>query len=347
MSVTVIQVNYDELGAIAGRFGSQAEANVDLNNRVQHCVQSLQQGGWEGEGSKAFFAEMEGEVFPAMQRLTNALKEAQATTLQVKTVIQEAEEAAAALFQGAAIAQQGIPAAHTAATASNANAAVAGIPGVLTGQTSGIASVIGGILKGVVADTLLPQRFILRALTPSVARGQTTVAALMDMMAGRPGRGLPLIRFDGPHKGSPFPHINLNPRLTGFRDPHTPISPRLLNLAGKGARLLEGIRKIALPIAITTDVFRVGSAFHSDGYQIGSQTKRTVGSVAGGWAGAFAGAQLGAVGGVWVGGAIGSIVPGVGTAIGAGVGGFLGGVAGGIGGALGGSSIGEMIGGLF
>ncbi|MCB0077875.1 MAG: hypothetical protein KDD73_10730 [Anaerolineales bacterium] len=135
--------------------------------------------------------------------------------------------------------------------------------------------------------------------------------------------------------------------LTGFPDPHTPISARLVHSVGRGARLLEGARRIALPVAVATDVFRLGSAFHADGNQIGTETKETIGGVAGGWAGAFAGAKGGAVAGAWAGGLIGSVFPGVGTAVGAGVGSFVGGLAGGIGGAIGGNWIGEKIGGLF
>ncbi len=69
MSVNIIQANYDELETIAGRFGSQAEANAELHSRVQHCVQALQQGEWEGEGATAFFDEMDGQMFPAKAQI--------------------------------------------------------------------------------------------------------------------------------------------------------------------------------------------------------------------------------------------------------------------------------------
>jgi hypothetical protein len=206
--------------------------------------------------------------------------------------------------------------------------------------------VIGSFFKGIAVDTLLPQRFVLRPLMPNLARGNTTVAMLMDMLANR-GRGLPLLRFDGPHGGTPFPHLNIEPALTGVKDPHLPISPRLLDAASKGARALKGVQRIALPAAIATDVFRLGSAIRADGNQIGDETKQTIGSVAGGWGGAMAGAKAGAVGGAMLGGAIGTAFPVVGNVVGAGVGGFVGGIVGGIGGGLGGSWVGEKLGGLF
>ncbi len=327
MSASIVQAQYEELERIAARFGQQAEVQIALEQRVQRAVAALESGGWIGRGAAAFMFEMDGTIFPTLQRLISALREAQTVTLEIRTLIQQAEEEAAALFQQTH---------DTLATAT-------GFQGIVTG----VAALIGNFLKGIAADTLLPQRYILRALTPNPARGQTSVAAFMDMLAGRSGRGAWLIRFDGPHSGAPFPHINLNSQLTGFRDPHTAISPSLLKIAGQGAKLLEGARRIALPIAIVTDVFRLGSAFQSDGNQIGSATKQTIGSVAGGWGGAFAGAKLGATGGAALGAAVGSVVPGLGTVAGAGVGGFLGGLAGGVIGAYGGSELGEYIGGLF
>ena len=213
------------------------------------------------------------------------------------------------------------------------------------GAITAIASALGGMLKGIVADTVLPARYVLRALTPNLARGQATTAMLMDMLAGKPGRGLPLLRFDLPHAGTNYPHINVKSSLTGLKDPHFPISPALLECAGKGAHALEAARKIALPVALVADAFRLGSAYHADGNIVGEGTKTAIGGVAGGWTGAFAGAKAGAVGGAVIGGLVGSVFPGIGNAVGAGVGGFLGGLVGGIGGGLGGNWLGEQIGG--
>ncbi|MEZ4864324.1 MAG: WXG100 family type VII secretion target [Caldilineaceae bacterium] len=334
MSAEIIQAQYETLDAMARRFGARAEANQELQRRVQARTQALQQGGWEGRGAAAFLGEMHQELFPAMQRLTGALAAARTTMLQIKAIMQAAEQEAAAPFQENGMGRgQGLGAGAMA--------------GAVTGGAFGVAGVLSALLQGVTADALLPQRFRFRSLPATGAPGKTAVAALMDMLAGKPGKGLPLIRFDGPHPGAPTPHLNINPKLTGVPDPHTPISPRLLSAAGRGARLLEGLNKVALPVAITLDVFRLGAAYHNDGYTVGSETKQTIGSVAGGWGGAFAGAQVGALSGAWLGGVVGSAFPGVGNVVGTGVGGFLGGLVGGIGGAFGGSWAGEQIGGLF
>jgi WXG100 family type VII secretion target len=102
MSSNIIQAQYEALEALAQKFGQQAEMNGEMYGRVQKVVQALEQGGWEGQGSSAFFAEMDGTIYPALQRLINALEEAQSTTLQIKEIIQQAEEEAAAPFGGRA-----------------------------------------------------------------------------------------------------------------------------------------------------------------------------------------------------------------------------------------------------
>lgn len=111
MDAEVIQTKYEELDAIARRFAQQAQANRTLHQRVQRDVGALRSGGWEGRGSAAFFAEMEQKVFPIMARLTEALAAAQATTLQVKAIIQQAEEEAASVFRGEYAYQPALPSA--------------------------------------------------------------------------------------------------------------------------------------------------------------------------------------------------------------------------------------------
>lgn len=100
MSADLIQAKYDELDSIAKRFQSESEAQQQLLQQVKAAVNNLQQGGWEGEGATAFFAEMDSEIFPTMQRLDAALESASSVTLNVSQIIRDAEEEAAALFQG-------------------------------------------------------------------------------------------------------------------------------------------------------------------------------------------------------------------------------------------------------
>ena len=108
MSADLIQAQYEALEKIAQKFGQQAEMNAEMVGRVQQVVQALEQGGWEGQGANAFFTEMDGTISPAVQRLINALEEAKSVTLEIKQIIQQAEEEAAAPFGGRAAEGGGI-----------------------------------------------------------------------------------------------------------------------------------------------------------------------------------------------------------------------------------------------
>ncbi len=152
-----------------------------------------------------------------------------------------------------------------------------------------------------------------------------------------------LIRADQPHKGANYEHINVNPNLTGQKDPHTPIpgGSKTLNALESTGKTLDAVGKIAKPAAIAIDAVRIADAIHEDGGQIGDKTIETSASVAGGWAGAFAGAAVGSKAGSFIGGGIGAFFFGAGAVPGAGIGGFIGGLVGGVAGAMGGSAAAE------
>ncbi|MCB0081590.1 MAG: WXG100 family type VII secretion target, partial [Caldilineaceae bacterium] len=117
MAGDVIQVNYDELTAVAALFGQQGREQTDLVRAVQARAQVLIDGSWEGMGVAAFAAEIHGTVLPAMTRLISALEDAQRVTLDIHALMREAEEEAARPFRGEAYAgdaQQGAVAASEA-----------------------------------------------------------------------------------------------------------------------------------------------------------------------------------------------------------------------------------------
>ena len=95
----IIQAEYDQLATIASRFGAQSEASKQLIAQVRGAMQPLQGGGWQGRGSAAFFAEMNGEMLPAMQRLAAALDQARTVTLQTRDIMKAAEEEASRPFR--------------------------------------------------------------------------------------------------------------------------------------------------------------------------------------------------------------------------------------------------------
>jgi WXG100 family type VII secretion target len=100
MGADIIQAQYEQLEALARRFGKQAEAQAALQKRVQTSVGRLRTA-WVGRGSDAFYAEMDAKIFPALQRLIAALQEAQKVTLQMCEIVRQAEDAAARPFNQA------------------------------------------------------------------------------------------------------------------------------------------------------------------------------------------------------------------------------------------------------
>lgn len=99
MANEIVQAQYEQLENIAQRFGSKVDATTALRERVLQQMDALKSGGWEGKGSAAFFAEMDNEISPAVDRLIEAFQAAQSVTLEVKNIIQEAEEEAASPFK--------------------------------------------------------------------------------------------------------------------------------------------------------------------------------------------------------------------------------------------------------
>lgn len=101
MSAPIIQAEYDALASIAQRFQRQSEAQEQLRRLLQQRFEPLQQGGWIGRGAQSFFSEMENVVFPANERLSQALAEASRVTLEISRILREAEREGAAPFKGA------------------------------------------------------------------------------------------------------------------------------------------------------------------------------------------------------------------------------------------------------
>lgn len=98
MAISIIQAQYDILEKIAHQFDGES-GNVELMLRTLRQIgDRLESGGWEGDAAQAFYAEMNGEVFPALVRLQEALQESGEVTKQIAQIIQSAEQEAANQF---------------------------------------------------------------------------------------------------------------------------------------------------------------------------------------------------------------------------------------------------------
>ena len=94
-----IRADYDALEQVASQFNGQAEAIQQMIQRVKASADRLIGGDWKGRGVEAFEQEMNDLVFPATQRLQQAMEEASRTTSDVSQTIQQAEEEASSRFR--------------------------------------------------------------------------------------------------------------------------------------------------------------------------------------------------------------------------------------------------------
>jgi hypothetical protein len=65
-----------------------------MQHRLQQQAANLENEGWEGAGSQAFFKEMKDAILPALQRLTQGLESGELTSQEITSLFREAEKAA-------------------------------------------------------------------------------------------------------------------------------------------------------------------------------------------------------------------------------------------------------------
>lgn len=102
MGKDIVQATYDQLEEISGRFNNESQSMEQMMSSIKNSMDALK-SNWIGKGSDAFFAEMEGEMLPAGQRLIAALNEGSAVTREISSSIQQAEEEASGPFKSWAI----------------------------------------------------------------------------------------------------------------------------------------------------------------------------------------------------------------------------------------------------
>ena len=100
MAANRTRANYEELNRIAQQFGGEAENTKRAVQQLSQVMAVLQNGDWVGQGATAFYAEMNSEVLPSLQRLIHALESARGTTTQINAAMEEAEQEAARILRG-------------------------------------------------------------------------------------------------------------------------------------------------------------------------------------------------------------------------------------------------------
>ncbi len=93
-----IRADYDQLDEVANRFAKQSDAAQQLKQLLKGKMDPLEGGDWIGQGSDAFFEEMNGKIMPAMDRLIDVLQDASAVAKEIIQKMKQAEEEAQSPF---------------------------------------------------------------------------------------------------------------------------------------------------------------------------------------------------------------------------------------------------------
>lgn len=93
-----IQADYPELDKASQTFSKEADQTKQLFQQMRQQVDALASAGWIGVGGQKFNNEMEEIVFPAMDRMMNALNDAASATKRIADAFRKAEDEACGLF---------------------------------------------------------------------------------------------------------------------------------------------------------------------------------------------------------------------------------------------------------
>ncbi len=99
MPAPKVRGDYDQLQRIAQGFGAEASNSQNMLQSLTNNINALRSGDWVGQGATAFYTEMDSAVLPSLKRMHAALEHAQQATMQLRTLIQQAEHDAAALLK--------------------------------------------------------------------------------------------------------------------------------------------------------------------------------------------------------------------------------------------------------
>lgn len=94
-----IRAHYDDLEAIRNKFAQQADQIRQMSQNIRSRMEVMRDGAWIGEAATAFYDEMDSEVFPAVERLINALDQASQATRAIGDRFQQAEQDGSARFR--------------------------------------------------------------------------------------------------------------------------------------------------------------------------------------------------------------------------------------------------------
>src|SRR5713226_6388156 len=97
-----VRADYDALKNVAQGFSKHAEATAQTLKSLKSQMDTLHGGDWIGQGATAFYAEMNDQVLPTLQRLHLAMQTSADITQKISQAMQAAEAEAAKVLRGSA-----------------------------------------------------------------------------------------------------------------------------------------------------------------------------------------------------------------------------------------------------
>lgn len=99
MPAPKIQCAYDGLAQLAEAFSREAWDTEASLTRIVNLVDQLRDGGWEGQGAAAFYAEMD-DLIPKVKKMINALELANTQIRATNDTFQATDSDLANAFKG-------------------------------------------------------------------------------------------------------------------------------------------------------------------------------------------------------------------------------------------------------
>lgn len=92
MAAEEIQADFEALNKLKERFAQQSALAEQTLNLLRRNLNTLEQGGWIGEGARKFYAEMNDSVMPSVTRLKSALANASTGLGRIVKEMEQADE---------------------------------------------------------------------------------------------------------------------------------------------------------------------------------------------------------------------------------------------------------------
>lgn len=95
-----VRADHHSLSQVAQSFNKTADTNQKLVQQLKSKLDTLRGGDWIGKGADTFYAEMDSQILPSLQRLIKALHNSARVTTKISQLMQQADEDVGRLFKG-------------------------------------------------------------------------------------------------------------------------------------------------------------------------------------------------------------------------------------------------------